>query len=128
MSKVIGIVGTRLRDSDEDFALLLHEFDDIYEAGDTIVSGGCPKGGDRFAEVIAESRNIPIKIHYPEKGKSFIPAAFKRNTIIAKECDVLIAVVSNQRKGGTEDTVSKAKKFGKKIVLVFDDDPDILRW
>ena len=123
--KTIGIVGSRRRDSSEDLEATRKVFLGIYEPGDTLVSGGCPKGGDRFAEIFAKEYSIPIIIHYPDKSQlkgdqrwHYAEINFARNTLIAKDCDVLIACVADDRKGGTEDTVCKAKKFGKIIVLV----------
>lgn len=117
MSKVIGIVGSRRRNSEPDYVACSEAFLDIFEDGDTLVSGGCSKGGDRFAEIIAADLGLSITIHFPDwkLGKS---AGFVRNTKIAEDCDVLIAVVSSDRTGGTEDTIKKARKLNKKIVLV----------
>lgn len=53
MSKVIGIIGSRRRDGLADLAKVERAFKSIYQVGDTIVSGGCPQGGDRFAEILA---------------------------------------------------------------------------
>lgn len=116
--KRIGIVGSRRRDAHDDFTKCLSVFQSIYDEGDRIVSGGCPKGGDRFAEVIAKKLGIPITIYYPNWDRDGRGAGFKRNTSIAEDSDVLIAVVAEDRTGGTEDTVKKAKKLGKKILLV----------
>ena len=82
------------------------------------MSGGCPRGGDRFAEVIAKERGLSITIHYPNWKKHGRAAGFIRNSIIADDCDVLIAVVAPDRTGGTEDTVKKAYSCGKRVVLV----------
>ena len=118
---VIGIVGSRRRNTDRDYLLCAETFWSVYRSGDSIVSGGCPKGGDRFAEILASRYNIPIKIHYPNwtlYGKS---AGFQRNGLIASDCDMLIAVVSSDRTGGTEDTICKTQKLKKKIILVDSD-------
>lgn len=66
--KVIGIVGSRRRDSNDDYLLLIKAFEKIWKIDDRLVSGGCPQGADRT--------------------------------------------------GGTEDTIKKADKFGKTLVLV----------
>ena len=91
---------------------------EVYQSGDTLVSGGCSRGGDRFCEVFARQYGIPIKIHPAEWDRLGPAAGFLRNTYIAQDCDVLIAVVSEDRTGGTEDTVKKADKMGKKVILV----------
>lgn len=118
--KKIGIIGTRRRDSYKDFLEVYNKFREIYEKGDWIVSGGCKKGGDRFAEIIANKLKITILIFYADwtKGRG---AGKTRNTYIAKVSDHLIACVSDDRIGGTEDTIEKFLKFtddGYKLHLV----------
>lgn len=118
MAKVIGIVGSRRRDSMEDLEITAEAANNIYEKGDSFVSGGCPKGGDRFCELIAASLQAPIVIH-PANWKQFgRSAGFERNTYIARDADVLIACVAPDRKGGTEDTIRKFKRFHPKGVLI----------
>jgi hypothetical protein len=109
--KTIGIVGSRRRDSRADHRACVKAFNKLYKPGDRIVSGGCPKGGDRFAELIAKRRGLTITIHYPDWDG---PAK------IAEECDILIALPADDRTGGTEDTIRKAAKLKKKIVLVLE--------
>lgn len=116
--KTIGIVGSRRRNNKEDLELLRKTFLEIYKKGDTIVSGGCPKGADNMAEIFAKEYSIPIKIHYAEWDKYGKSAGFKRNTYIAQDADIIIAVCSEDRTGGTEDTVRKAEKLGKTIIIV----------
>lgn len=116
--RIIGIIGSRSRDSNIDYKKCLEVFERIYETGDWIVSGGCPKGGDRFAEIIARKYGTTIIIHHADwngQGKS---AGFKRNGKIANDADILIAIVSHDRKGGTEDTIAKAVKLNKEIILI----------
>ena len=83
MAKVIGIIGSRRRDSQKDFELVEKAFLTIYEEGDTICSGLCSRGADRFAVILANKYKTPV-IWYPAEwdkyGKS---AGFKRNTDIA---------------------------------------------
>lgn len=111
--KKIGIVGTRKRDNPEAYKKVEEDFLEIYEEGDWIVSGGCPKGGDRFAEVIAKKYGIPILIFYPNWDKYKKSAGFVRNRDIAKKSDVLIACVSRDRTGGTENTIGHFHKNNK---------------
>lgn len=121
--KTIGIIGSRRRDSKADYEATLKIFMEIYEEGDRIVSGHCPKGGDLFAEIIAAKfglteKNGKLILHRPEWDKYGKGAGFIRNTYIAEDADVLICVVAADRTGGTEDTIKKAEKMGKRIVLV----------
>ena len=117
--KVIGIIGTRKRDTREDRQKISTAFLNIYEHGDEIVSGGCSAGGDRFAEELAKLFQIPIKIYYAEWERRGRVAGFIRNRLIARDADVLIACVAPDRKGGTEDTIRKFLALGKdRLILV----------
>lgn len=112
----IGIIGSRTRDTQKDYEIVADKFFELYRSGDSIVSGGCPKGGDRFAEKIALEFAIPIKIQYPDWpnwsrwGKY---TGFTRNSLIANDSDILIACVHQDRKGDTEDTIRKYLKLRK---------------
>jgi hypothetical protein len=115
--KTIGIIGTRGRNTKKDFDAVEKKFLEIYNDGDHIVSGGCPQGGDRFAEVIAKKHQVPIKIHYAQWNKFGETAGFKRNTDIARESVDLIACVDPNRRGGTEDTIKKFEVSCKKYAI-----------
>jgi hypothetical protein len=108
----IGIVGTRKRDDAEDLALTIEYFRKIQdpEKPIVIVSGLCPKGGDRFATLIYQ-RLQTMKLWFPAEWQIGRHAGFVRNTEIARWSDYLIAVVAPDRKGGTEDTVKKFTRF-----------------
>lgn len=129
--KYIGVIGTRCRDSQKDFDSLVKVFFQIYKPGDIIVSGGCPKGGDRFAEVLAKTiRTEPI-IFYPDRenldpelirlsmmGAAYAKINYARNTLIAEKSDVLLALVASDRKGGTEDTIKKFKRMHPRALCI----------
>ena len=116
--KIIGIVGSRRRDSQEDRDKILDAFKKIYEPDDEIVSGGCHTGADSYAELIAWQLQIPIKIYYAEWKRLGKGAGFIRNTYIAGDADVLIACVAEDRTGRTEDTIKKYLKLGKKQLFL----------
>lgn len=115
--KVIGIVGSRRRNSQDDYNRVCKAFFDTFEEGDEIVSGGCPQGADAFAEKIAKVYQIPIKIYYARWNEFGHSAGPQRNSKIVRAADTLIACVAADRTGGTEDTL---KKFGDKgpVILV----------
>jgi hypothetical protein len=119
MSKVIGIIGTRRRNTNDDLKKVTDAFLKVYKEGDSICSGLCSKGGDRFAVILADLYKVKT-IWYPaEWGKYGKIAGFIRNSYIAKDSDVLIACVASDRKGGTEDTIKKFLALGKtEIILV----------
>ena len=124
-TKIIGVIGTRKRDSAKAFYKTFKTFKKIYKKGDSICSGLCPEGGDRFAVIIAEIYRLPKDkiIWFPADWEKYgKQAGFIRNGDIAKTSDVLIACVAKDRKGGTEDTIRKwnklhSKKHNLKIVL-----------
>lgn len=136
MAKIIGIVGSRRRDSSEDYRAVSKVFIDnfLFENNFSIVSGGCPKGGDRFAEALAEVFELKlisplspyppegrvIKIYYAHWARYGKRAGFERNTSIARDATDLIACVASDRMGGTEDTIRKFEQFhpGKKAIIV----------
>lgn len=105
--KAIGVIGCRERDTTTDCKLVCDAVMKVYEDGDYLVSGGCPQGGDRFAEYMAKAYQIPIKIYYAKWDKLGKSAGFQRNGDIAKEAHILIACAAPDRSGGTEDTIKK---------------------
>lgn len=117
--KKIGIIGSRRRHNQLSLNKCEEVFLSIYEKGDSIVSGHCSLGGDAFAEIIAKKYNIPIKLFPADWKKYGKSAGFIRNVYIAEEADILIAIVAQDRKGGTEDTINKALKLNKKIILIY---------
>lgn len=110
---IIGIVGSRRRDSDDDFKLVEEEFLKVFKSGDIICSGLCPKGADRFAVILAakyDTHTLWFPADWARYGRG---AGIKRNTNIALNSDILIACPASDRTGGTEDTVKKYLKLGK---------------
>jgi len=116
--RTIGIIGTRRRDTEQDYCMVESVFMSLYIKGDRICSGLCPKGGDRFAVILAEKLGTPT-VWFPADWKRHGRAAgFIRNTDIAETSDILIAVVAGNRSGGTEDTISKFIKFNGRECLI----------
>ena len=116
--KYIGIVGSRRRNEESDYRLVLEAFYNFREPGDIIVSGGCWAGADRFAETIAKKEQVPILIYYAEWDRLGKGAGFARNGDIAAKSDILIACVAPDRTGGAEDTIKKFTKFGKTDLIL----------
>lgn len=130
--KRIGIIGTRRRDTPSVQRLIEEQFWKIYQEGDIIVSGGCPQGGDKFAEAIAKANGIPILTIYPNYKRYGQGAPKVRNTPVAQASDVVIASVIRpeepleeiikRTKGGTEDTlrkfIAKEEHNIKKVIIV----------
>ena len=132
--KKIGIVGTRKKDTDKYLKKVNDAFLLNYLEGDVIVSGGCKQGGDRFAVILKDLYKVPYIEHLPDKSKlnkdllkknpraAYAIINHARNTLIAEDSDILIAVVADgdRRIGGTENTIKKFKKLkpnGKLVII-----------
>lgn len=134
----VGVIGTRRRDTDADHRATQDAFLKILSTaaglqwrargGIVIVSGGCPQGGDRFAEMIAEEYRLELILHRPDK-KAYLDVQerwrstrqnYARNELVARDSrDVLIACVSPDRTGGTEDTIKRYRRIhGREPILV----------
>ena len=115
--QIIGIIGTRRKDTSVAKKAIKEAFFKIYKEGDWICSGGCQKGGDRFAEQIAKNEGIPILTIFPNYKRHGDGAPFVRNGLVAEHSDIIIACVMNpedgidevlkRKTGGTEDTLRK---------------------
>ena len=117
----VGIVGSRRRDSNDDFLLVKKAFDLLFSSLNeevTIVSGGAKEGGDSFAEILSlryEVNFVRYKPLYRLYGKN---ATHVRNQKIADDSDILIAAVAEDRTGGTESTIKKFLRHHDKSKLV----------
>jgi len=81
-----------------------------------LVSGGA-KGADTLGEQYAKENNIPTKIFFPDWNKHGKAAGFIRNTDIINEAELVVAFWDNSSKG-TKDSLQKAEKAGKKILVI----------
>ena len=128
----IGIVGSRRRVSLLD-RTVIREFlerclSHYVDREVVVVSGGCPRGADRFAEESARLLGIRTIVHPVVKPGDppvlhrgdFRERAFARNELIARDSDVLFALVHHDRTGGTENTVRHAIRLGKTVFVVDD--------
>lgn len=110
----LGIVGSRRRNSEIDKDIVKRKILKLKPT--TLVSGGCSKGADRFAEELAKELDIPIVLFNPGftgKEKNFGEIVIRyhaRNKKIAIHSDYLIALVAGDRKGGTENTIEHFKE------------------
>ena len=118
---VLGVVGSRRRNQPTDKELIRKKIIELKP--DVIVSGGCKKGGDKFAIELAKEMGIKWYEHLPKFPPGspkwvVVKALFDRNTLVANDSDKLVAVVALDRKGGTEDTIKKFLKRKSKEDLI----------
>lgn len=122
----VGIVGSRRRNSMKDRYQVFDLVEKLLsQAGDLVlVSGGCRKGADAFAEEAAKAYVVPMAIHIPnlsEVARFQAEPYFKRNRKIAEDSDVIYAWVSEDRTGGTENTIGHALNLKKTVFVVLPD-------
>lgn len=117
----LGIVGSRRRNSPEDKELIKQKILELKP--DELVSGGCKKGADHFAEELSKELHIPIKIFYPKLEEEMpylmrVQEYYCRNEQIANYSDKLIVAVARDRKGGAENTIKHFIKSGREKELI----------
>lgn len=109
----LAVIGSR---SFTDYELLakviLENFDNI----SCIVSGGAV-GADALAKQYALDQGIEYLEYKPDWNKYGRAAGVVRNTEIIKDCDAVIACWDGSSKG-TKDTIKKAKKQGKVLLVL----------
>ncbi|HBZ35489.1 MAG TPA: hypothetical protein DEO33_03590 [Rikenellaceae bacterium] len=116
--KTIGIIGTRKKTSEQYYKIVEEEFLKHYEKGDMICSGLCPRSADMFALRLSNAYKTEILWFPAKRNKCGRSVSFKRNIYIALNSDILIALVSDDRIGGTEDIIRKFIKFHKEDKLI----------
>jgi hypothetical protein len=81
-----------------------------------LVSGGAD-GADSLGEQYAIENKIETKIFLPDWEKHKRAAGMIRNTDIVNESEVVVAFWDGTSKG-TLDSINKAKKANKKIIII----------
>lgn len=118
----LGIVGSRRRDTPDDFRDVWLAYDRVVERNRAdeivIVSGGASKGADRFAVAIARDQGGKMITYFPYGHE--VQDYFDRNELIARDSDILIACVAPDRRGGTENCIQHFKRLNPngEIILV----------
>jgi len=113
----LAVVGSRTFLNRNTVFCILLEYHKHYGDNLTIVSGGCPRGPDRFAEEFAELYDIPTEIYPANWNEHGRAAGFIRNSDIVNACDEVIAFW-DRKSNGTKDTINKAKKLNKEVIIV----------
>jgi hypothetical protein len=81
-----------------------------------ILSGGA-RGADSLAEVLGKELGIPVKVILPDWKHYGKKAGLIRNTEIIKESDAIAAFWDGSSRG-TLDSIRKAEKLGKPVILI----------
>jgi len=109
--KRIGVIGSR---SFDDYKLLKNILSKFLPF--KLVSGGAI-GADLLAERFAIENNLLKEIFLPDWNKYGKRAGFIRNSLIVKNSDAIIAFWDGFSKG-TKDTIEKARKKGKQLMII----------
>jgi predicted Rossmann fold nucleotide-binding protein DprA/Smf involved in DNA uptake len=114
----VGIVGSRQRTDRESVEAFVRSL----PTGCVVVSGGA-RGVDTWAVEAARARGLEVREHLPDLSgvKNRHEATrryYARNEIVANDCDMLVAFVATDRRGGTEDTIRRAEAAGKPVVIM----------
>lgn len=92
----------------------------------TIVISGCANGVDTVAENAAKRVGLCLHLYpvkrddlapYPEGRQEFAIRAYKRNALIALECDRMVAFW-DERSKGTLNVMKTAKMLGRTVEYV----------
>lgn len=120
----LGIVGSREFSGYSKLKAVVDTF--LYMGIDCIVSGGAV-GADSLGEQYAMDNNLKFICHLPahkiKSKNSYHPSNyhpsnfFARNTLIAKDSDMVIGFVNDVKSNGTWDTLSKAARMGKQVYV-----------
>jgi hypothetical protein len=81
-----------------------------------LVSGGA-KGADSLGERYANENNITTLIFKPDWKKHGPAAGPIRNTDIVNNADTIIAFWNGESRG-TKDSITKAEKLGKEVIII----------
>lgn len=90
--------------------------DYIKKKPDCVISGGA-KGIDTLAWKWTIDNHIEIIVHRPDYNKDGRWAALRRNDVIIREADKIIAFW-NGKSTGTKYVIDNAKKLGKSLEII----------
>jgi len=116
--KHVAIVGSRSRTDSDTVERLVAGL----PADTVIVSGGAP-GPDTWAEEAARRRGLMVQIFRPDledaRTQGQVTRRYhNRNQRIVDAADEVIALVSPDRRGGTEDTLRRAERKGIPVTIL----------
>jgi hypothetical protein len=94
----------------------LKEYYNSFDPFDLLISGGA-KGVDSLAEQYAKEHGIKTKIFLPDYLKHQQGAPIRRNLLIVKEADLIVAFWNGKSKG-TKNVMMTARKLNKAVLQI----------
>jgi predicted Rossmann fold nucleotide-binding protein DprA/Smf involved in DNA uptake len=118
----IAIVGSRRRSDKQLVVDYVNSLDETAK----VISGGC-EGVDSWAIEAAMARGLKWQVFFPDlsDARTYYERCnryYSRNHKVVLNSDMVVAFVSKDRKGGTENTISWAKKENKPVIIVNEGD------
>jgi predicted Rossmann-fold nucleotide-binding protein len=129
----IGVVGSRKYNNKISVEAVINECIKKYGNDICIISGGAI-GADRLGKLIALNKKLKYIEFNPAHeawneysgmpqewyGKPYnVKNYFERNSFIAEECQLLLAFIPVEHiSNGTNDTIKKAKKLNKPVIII----------
>lgn len=113
----LAIVGSRSMVDYNFFSLMLMELIPSAKRANLIISGGA-KGADSCGYKFARENNLKIKIFTPDWNLYGKKAGMMRNTDIISNSNMVI-VFWDGKSAGTKDSIEKAKRTNKKLIVVY---------
>ena len=110
----IGVVGNRIG-WDRDY--VWRRMSEYLKPGNVIVTGGA-QGVDTYAEEFSRVHGFSIIVHRPNMLESSPERYYSRNAKIVNDSDIIIAFDKKEGRSGTKNTISLARKAGKKVILI----------
>lgn len=130
----VAIIGSRKYENVRKIQNLVTSLKQKFGTELTIISGGCGQGADKYARKYAIQFGIAYKEFNPAftqknlysamtesyYGKTYHVSQFHhRNGLVAKECDVMIALIPEDEKAsGSMSAVKAAKKLNKNVTII----------
>ncbi|WP_299459349.1 hypothetical protein [uncultured Microscilla sp.] len=88
-----------------------------YHQPTEIVGGGC-RGASEIGRTYARNKGLAYMEFKPKYSKYGRIAPHIRNELIAKYCDVMIAIWDGKSKG-TKSEIDKATRAGKEVIIFY---------
>ena len=130
----VAIVGSRRYENKRKIKEFIFKLKNEYGTDTIIVSGGCKQGADRYVKKYAlelglqyeeyppfhEVHNLYCGLPESRYGKEYsVKNFFARNKIIAGTSDFIVGFIPDGVEAkGTLNTISYAKKFDKKTIII----------
>lgn len=111
----VGVVGSRRRTDREAVEAYIAEL-----PPDTVVVTGGAQSPDQWAEEAARARGLAVVVHKPDLDGAatrwqMADRYYARNQAIVDNWDLIVAFVAQDRTGGTEGTIRRAKRARKPV-------------